>query len=382
RCLACNWYCRISKGQTGICGVRKNSDGELTLLVYGRPTGLTVDPVEKKPLFHFLPRYQKAPHCQGEDEWLHGAFGTGFRTLNKETPTFVGESSPESRILSFGTVGCNFSCEFCQNYSSGLTQIKSMTQKETSDPAAQTQLIEEIISSFPKRPPEKIVKYALKNDIPAIAFTYNEPAIFFEYAYDVAILARKNNLKTVFVSNGFESKEALKKIGPYLDAINIDLKSFRQDFYEKICHAKLSPVLENIKRVYKMGIWLEITTLVIPGHNDSEEELTEIAEFIYSVSPSIPWHISAFYPAYKMENVSPTPVATLLKAYGIGKKAGLEFVYVGNADIPDKESTFCPKCGVLLIRRRFYKTEILADFDKKRGLCLNCGKKIAGVWRG
>ena len=274
KCTACNHYCKITQNKTGICGVRKNIKGILYLLVYGKATALNIDPIEKKPLYHFMP-------------------GT--------------------KILSFGTVGCNFRCDFCQNW-----DISQASKPPISQIFGQ------------ELPPKKIVEYAKKNKIPSVAYTYNEPAVFFEYAYDTAKLAKKAGLKNVYVSNGYESPEAREKIAPYLDAINIDLKSYDEKFYQKYCGAHLKPVLENIIQFHKLGIHIEITTLIIPRKNDSKNNLTKLAKLIDSVDKKIPWHISRFFPAYKMLNVEITSESTLEFAQEIGKKAGLEYVYIGN----------------------------------------------------
>lgn len=343
QCTACSWYCKIPKGQTGICGVRQNEDGNLYLLVYGKAIASNLDNIEKKPLYHFLP-------------------GT--------------------KIFSIGTVGCNFRCKFCQNWD--ISQVPALIRKEFQEKKQQMVQLGEITQRGQDLPPEKIVQYCVENDIPSIAYTYNEPAIFFEYAYDTAKMAHKEGIRNVFVSNGFESEEALKKIRPYLDAINIDLKSFNKEFYRDICGGKLEPVLENIKRVYKMGIWLEVTTLLIPGKNDSKKELTDIAEFIKSISPEIPWHVTAFYPQYLMKNLSPTPPGTLEKAYDIGKKAGLKFVYTGNIPGLKGDNTLCPKCGEMLISRHSLscnECNINVINDSGKGSCPACGELIPGVWK-
>lgn len=295
RCTACNHYCKIPQNKTGICGVRKNIKGMLYLLVYGRAIAINIDPIEKKPLYHFVP-------------------GT--------------------EILSFGTVGCNFKCDFCQNWdiSQKIKELKSRRFRNAGVPIKAS-----VVSSTKEEfdwgqdwPPNKIVKFAKENKIPSIAYTYNEPAIFFEYAYDTAKLAKKAGLKNVYVSNGYESREARQKIAPYLDAINIDLKSYDQKFYQKYCGGQLEPVLENIVQFYKLGIHIEITTLIIQGKNDSKTNLTKIAKFIASLDKKIPWHISRFFPAYKMLDVKITPESTLENAREIGKAAGLEYVYIGN----------------------------------------------------
>lgn len=337
KCLACSHYCTILEDNLGICGVRENKKGVLYLLVYGKPAAAHVDPIEKKPLFHFLP---------GSD------------------------------AFSIGTIGCNFGCDFCQNWD--ISQISKEIKLKFKDPKERDDKLNEVINSGLDLPPKKIVEYVLKNNIPSIAYTYNEPAIFFEYAYDTAKLAHKKGIKNVFVSNGYESKEALDKVKPYLDGINIDLKSFSDDFYRKICKARLQPVLENIKRTFEMGIWVEVTTLVIPGKNDSEKELTKIAKFIANISNSIPWHVSRFFPHYKMIDVEPTPEKTLLKAYEIGRKVGLKYVYVGNILDSNRESTYCPNCKKVVIGREGYT---ILEFNLENGKCKFCGEKIEGVWK-
>jgi pyruvate formate lyase activating enzyme len=320
QCLACSHLCKISPGHKGICGVRKNIDGKLQLLVYGKAAAVNIDPVEKKPLFHFYPG----------------------------TP-----------IFSFGTMGCNFRCDFCQNWD--ISQYPK------------SHLDEEISASGIDLPPEEIIRQCLENKIPSVAFTYNEPGIFFEYAYDTAKLAKKNGIHTVYVSNGFENRTALEKIRPYLDAINTDLKAFTDDYYVKICGGKIKPVKENIRWVQENGIWQEITTLIVTNHNDSEDELKRLADFLVNISPEIPWHISRYFPAYKMTD-PPTPLKTLEKAYKIGKEAGLKFVYVGNVLTKDLENTSCPECGKTVIERTGYNVTNHLKKDK----CPDCGQIIPG----
>lgn len=272
KCLACAHKCLIKEGRTGICAVRKNIDGELYLLVYGKLASLAVDPIEKKPFYHFL---------------------------------------PGSKSLSLGTVGCNFKCKWCQNY--GISQAS----KER-----------EIFGS--EKNPQEIVDLAIKKDCKSISYTYNEPTIFSEFVKDTAELAKKKGIKNILVTNGYFSKESLDYLSNCIDAMNIDLKSMNQETYEKYCEAKLFPVLENIKRVFQKRIHLEITTLIIPGINDSEEKLKKIAEFIASISKEIPWHISRFFPTYKMKDRAFTPKKTLEIAYKVGKNAGLKNIYLGN----------------------------------------------------
>lgn len=281
QCTACSHYCVIQENKTGICGVRKNVNGTLFLIVYGKPVALHIDPIEKKPLYHFYP---------GE------------------------------KVLSLGTFGCNFRCDFCQNYE--ISQMK--------DEDRRGQKVNYFSDQLDDWPPERVVNFALQRKIPMISYTYNEPAIFVEYAHDIMVLAREKGLKNVYVSNGFESTEALEYVGPYLDAANIDIKSFRDEFYRKICGGRLLPVLQTIQDLYKRGVWVEITTLLIPKENDSEEELKQIAEFIAGIDKDIPWHISRFFPCYKMMDKTVTPISTLKRAKEIGESVGLKYVYVGN----------------------------------------------------
>lgn len=323
KCTACNHYCKIAPGKTGICGVRRNIKGDLYLLVYGVTSGAGVDQIEKKPFFHFL---------------------------------------PDSPAYSIGTIGCNFACDFCQNaWMSQCTKDKSIP-----------------VPPLYKLSPKEIVQTCLEEKIPIIAYTYNEPAIFFEYAYDTAKLAHKQGLRNVFVSNGYISKEAINKIAPYLDAINIDLKAFTEKFYRTICKAKLKPVLDSIRQCYKGKIWVELTTLIIPDENDLSKKLEQSAGFIASISKSIPWHVTSFSPAYKMQDKPSTPQETIKRAHTIGKKAGLKYVYAGNVHGEDLHSTYCPKCNTCLIKRDWGYTRVEA---LENGKCKKCNTKIEGVWK-
>jgi len=323
QCNICSHKCKIAPGETGICGVRKNKDGDLYSLCYGITSGTGIDKIEKKPFFHFL---------------------------------------PNSAAFSNGTIGCNFACQFCQN--AWMSQCGK-------DPKIEIPPLYDL-------PPEKIVDICQKEDIPIIAYTYNEPVIYFEYTYDTAIIAHKKGIKNVYVSNGYATNEVIDKIAPVLDAINIDLKSFSDNFYRRTCKASLKPVLRNIKRYYEKDVWIEITTLIIQGANDSEKELTQIAEFIASLSTSIPWHVTRFSPDYKMKDRSPTPESTIKKAYDIGKKTGLKYVYAGNITSEDLHSTYCPKCKNLLVKRDWGYTRIVG---LEKGKCEKCGEKIEGVWK-
>lgn len=322
RCNLCNHRCLISPDKTGICGVRLNKEGTLYTLVYGKIIAENIDPIEKKPLYHFL---------------------------------------PGSYSYSIATVGCNFQCSFCQNFE--ISQYPRLYAGRIPG---------EDLSS------EEVVERALATNSKSISYTYTEPTIYFEFAFDCAKIASSKGLKNVFVSNGYMTKEAIDVIKPYLHGINVDLKAFKEDFYLKICQAKLKPVLENLKYLKNSGIWVEITTLVIPELNDSEDELRDIAKFIRDeLGPETPWHISRFYPQFRMLDRPRTPVKTLERAYEIGKEEGLFFIYIGNVLGHDKENTYCPKCGVLLIQR--YGFSVLQN-RLMDGTCPDCGFKIAGVW--
>ena len=321
QCTACRHKCTIDDDKNGLCGVRQNKGGKLYLAVYGKASSVNVDPIEKKPMYHFL---------------------------------------PGSHIFSIGTLGCNFSCDFCQNF-----DISQATKNNN------------IRNYGHELSPKKIVDTCIKENIKSIAFTYNEPTVFFEYAYDTMKLAKRHGIKNVFVSNGYESDEAIELMKGPLDGINIDLKSFNDEFYKKVCKARLDKVLETIKKVHKSGIWLEITTLVIPGQNDSNEELKKIAEFIFNIDRNIPWHITAFHPDYRMTSLPVTELSALKKAYSIGKKAGLKYVYTGNVIDNTFSNTYCHKCNHLLIRRVGYNT-IIEDFEK--GKCNKCAAIIPGIW--
>lgn len=320
-CLLCHHRCMIAPGKFGICGVRQNRDGKLQTLVYGELIAVHVDPVEKKPLFHFLP-------------------GT--------------------MSLSLATIGCNFRCPFCQNW-----QISQQTKRER----------ENFAGDF--LPPESAVKAALDSGCLSLSFTYTEPTVFFEYAYDTARLASKSGLRNIFVTNGYMTPEALEMIHPYLDGCNVDLKSFREEFYKTMCRARLEPVLESIRLMKQLGIWVEITTLIVPGQNDSEDELAAIAGFIFRVSPDIPWHISRFHPDHNYREGGPTPIETLRKAWSIGKRMGLRFVYIGNV-WGESEDTHCPSCSRAVIRRRGYEVHAAGLTDST---CTFCRSAVAGVFK-
>jgi len=318
QCRNCAHYCVIPPEKRGICGVRENKGGKLYALNYEKAVAIHIDPIEKKPFFHFL---------------------------------------PESRSLSIATVGCNFKCLSCQNWD--ISQMPQLTGKIEGQEIS----------------PKEIVELALKNKLPSISYTYTEPAIFSEYALDIMKLAKKRGLKNNWVTNGFWSKELFDLISPYLDAANVDLKGFSEEFYIKYCSARLQPVLDALKRLKKKKIWVEVTTLVIPTLNDKKEIFKNIADFIKSeLGSETPWHITQFLGtiSWKLQHLPETPIETLKKAYEIGKEAGLKYVYTGNVPGLPSENTFCPKCGTLTINRTGY---FIARHDKN-GQCPKCGQNL------
>ena len=316
-CFLCSHHCNILPDKFGVCGVRQNKDGRLYTHVYGEVIASHVDPIEKKPLYHFL---------------------------------------PGSNSYSIATAGCNLKCDFCQNW-----QISQVSKKNGSG-----------ITGY-ELAPEQIVKEAKKNGCKSISYTYTEPTIFFEYAYDTARLAKKNGIYNNFVTNGYMTKEALETIRPYLDACNVDLKSFNDGFYKKMCKGCLEPVLDSIKTMKELGIWVEITTLIVPGQNDSDKELKDIAGFIANLSPEIPWHISRFHPDYKYLNSMPTPIETLRKAKKIGEEAGLRYIYLGNTI--EGNNTYCYNCKSLLIERAIFD---VVSYNIKDNRCPKCSIIIDG----
>jgi pyruvate formate lyase activating enzyme len=319
RCRLCAHNCKIAESKFGICGVRQNIKGELYTLVYGEAAAAHIDPIEKKPLYHFL---------------------------------------PGSRAFSIATIGCNFKCGFCQNW-----QI-SQASKSRQDVFSGEQLM-----------PEQIVSQAKKSNCLSISYTYTEPTIFFEYAFDTAKLAKQAGLANNFITNGYMTKQALDMIRPYLDAANVDLKSFSNEYYKNNCKALLQPVLDSIAYMKKLGIWVEVTTLIIPGENDSQQELTAIAKFIADLDKDIPWHISRFHPDYQFTDYSATPVDTLRKARQIGKQEGLRYIYLGN--VLEGSDTYCYNCNELLIKRSYFNTE---RNNIKKGRCPVCSAEISGIW--
>lgn len=321
RCGLCRHACVIPPGKRGICGVRENREGQLLSLVYGRLIAENIDPIEKKPLFHYR---------------------------------------PGSRSYSIATVGCNFHCRHCQN-----AEISQWPHTGRAIPGREV-------------PPEEVVGAALDAGCRSISYTYTEPTIFYEYAYDTALLAHEKGLGNIWVSNGYTSTAALERIAPVLDAVNVDLKGFTEKFYREVAGATLSGVLATLRDYRRLGIWLEITTLIIPGWNDSDKELAAIARFIAEeLGDQIPWHVTAFYPTYKMLDHPPTPTTTLRRARQIGLEAGLKHVYVGNVPDATGENTYCPNCGKLLIERHGFR---LGEIHLEHGACGKCRTPLAGVW--
>lgn len=319
-CYLCNHHCKIKESYFGFCGARENRGGKLFTHTYGETVAANIDPIEKKPLYHFLP-------------------GT--------------------RTFSIATQGCNFHCGFCQNW-----QISQVFVQQDSN-----------LKSIDLLPLD-IVDYALKQNCKSVSYTYTEPTIFFEYALDTSRIARENNLKNAMITNGYMTVEALRMISPYLDACNVDLKSFNDDFYSKICNGHLQPVLRSIEEMKKLGIWVEITTLIIPDKNDSEKELTAIAEFIAGLDVNIPWHISRFHPDYEFTDGVSTPLPTLDTASEIGESAGLKYIYKGNV-LGNVTETKCAKCGAVLVRRNGFFVDMNRIKDSK---CPSCGEVLDGVF--
>jgi pyruvate formate lyase activating enzyme len=320
RCGLCAHRCRIDSGKRGLCGVRENREGVLFSLVYGTILSENVDPIEKKPLFHVL---------------------------------------PGSRSFSIATAGCNFRCDFCQNH-----EISQMPGEEG-----------RIVGW--ERSPAEIVAQAIRSGSESIAYTYTEPTVFLEFASETAGIAREKGLKNVFVTNGYMTSKMLDFIAPRLDAANVDLKSFRDDFYKKQCGARLQPVLDTLKKMKELGIWVEVTTLLIPGLNDGEEELRELAAFVASLGTETPWHISRFHPRYRMTETPPTPAAAIHRAAQIGRSAGLKYVYSGNLPGDVGENTNCAHCGRLLISRWGFDIKRL---DLKGSACPACGTALEGIF--
>ncbi|MGE5680546.1 MAG: AmmeMemoRadiSam system radical SAM enzyme [Bacillota bacterium] len=319
-CTLCPRYCTLGEGQAGFCFIRKNIGGTLYSIGYGRPTGFAVDPIEKKPLSHFLP-------------------GTS--------------------VLSFGTAGCNLGCKFCQNWSISKAKLDDE-------------------NSFEARP-EDVIALAKKYRTPSIAYTYNDPTIFGEYVIDISKLARQEGIKSVMVTAGYIDKEARKDVYKYIDAANVDLKAFSEEFYHKVTYSHLDPVLDTLLWLKtETDIWFEITTLLIPGENDSPDETRRMCDWILqNLGDSVPLHFTAFHPDFRMTDKERTPGSTLNTARSIAMNAGIKYCYVGNVHNMEGQTTYCPNCHNQVIRRDWHSVQ---SYNLINGHCNECGRKIAGVF--
>ncbi|MBN2400635.1 AmmeMemoRadiSam system radical SAM enzyme [candidate division KSB1 bacterium] len=319
-CRLCAHQCRLPEGSTGICRVRKNVAGVLYSLNSDHVVAMHLDPIEKKPLYHFL---------------------------------------PGATTFSIAAMGCNFSCRFCQNYS-----ISMVTNEQ--------EISGESVS------PEQLVQFALQNRASSISYTYTEPTVFFELMLETARLAHQHGIKNIMVSNGYMSRWALSQLEPFIDAANIDLKAFSEKFYKKYCRARLQPVLETIAAIQAGAIWLEITTLLIPGLNDDREEIKRLIEFLLGLDDQLPWHVSRYFPQYQMQHIPATATESIHGFLDLGSEMGLKYLYGGNMAIDSWNDTHCPNCKGKLIRRQGYHSEILA---LQAGNCQFCGQPIAGIWQ-
>ncbi|MCX7705787.1 MAG: AmmeMemoRadiSam system radical SAM enzyme [bacterium] len=319
KCNLCPKNCLIPEGKYGFCRARKNTGGVLYSMGYGRPCSVAIDPMEKKPLFHYL---------------------------------------PGSKTFSIASAGCSLRCLFCQNW-----QISQCSPEQTRN----YNLL-----------PEEVVKLAKEKNCPVIAYTYSEPVNFYEYMLDTAIIAKQSGIKNIMHTAGYINKEPLEKLLPYIDAANVDLKGFSQEYYRNVCGADLESVLQTLKIMKKNKIWIEITTLLVPGYNDSSEELKNLCNWIKTnLGPDTPLHFSRFYPTYKLVHLTSTPYQTLEKAHEIAKQCGLKYVYIGNVYDNPYEDTKCPKCDKIIIDRKGFE---IIENNIRNGKCRFCGTKIAGVW--
>lgn len=318
-CLLCPQNCVISDKKRGNCRVRENRNGKLCSLVYAKPCSVAIDPIEKKPLFHFM---------------------------------------PGSIVYSIGTAGCNLHCLFCQNWTTSQVEPEIVPAHEMM--------------------PLKIVDEAIDSGCKAIAYTYNEPTIFYEMCYDVSKAAKEKGLKNIMVTNGYINEEPLKKLYKFIDAANIDLKGFSEEFYKKMTGARLEPVLKAIKLMHKMGVWIEITNLIIPDLNDDMNMIKEMCLWIKdNLGTDVPLHFSRFHPTYKLSYKDSTNPKTLFEAAKIAKQVGLKYVYIGNLISKKGENTYCSKCNNLLVKRQVF--EVLEN-NISQGKCNKCGEKVAGIW--
>ncbi len=313
RCDVCAHHCLIPEGGFGLCRTRQNVEGKLYTLIYAEASSVNADPIEKKPLYHFY---------------------------------------PGSYAFSLGTISCNFHCKHCQNWAISAAQVGDIPTVEIT--------------------PEESIRRAKQNRCDGIAWTYNEPTIWFEYTYDSARLAKREGLYTVYVTNGYISESALNEIAPFLDAASVDVKAFSDSFYKRVCGARLEPVLATCERMLEKRIHIELVYLIIPEYNDSTEELKRFADWVVELNATIPVHFSRFYPAYKMLDVPPTSIECLERAYEIAKEAGVEYVYLGNVPGHTYENTYCPECGELLIQRMNYRVKSRIRSRE----CPACGRAI------
>lgn len=311
-CKICERRCIISQGKAGFCQMRENDEGKLYSLNYAAASSVAVDPIEKKPLFHFYP-------------------GT--------------------TVFSLGSVGCNFRCKYCQNWGISQAELEHISTRDML--------------------PEEAIRLTKEYGCKSIAWTYNEPTMWFEYTLDSAKLAKKEDIKTVYVTNGYMSEESFQEINPYLDAANIDLKGMSNKFYEDLCEARLKPVLDNIIRMHDAHIHIEVTNLLIPGYNDSKEDIKALISFmVEEVGVEVPLHFTRFFPQYQMQNIPPTNIESLQRAHDLAKESGMQYVYIGNAPTADGETTFCPECGEPIIKRDGFS--VVSDELKKTRKCPKC----------
>jgi pyruvate formate lyase activating enzyme len=324
-CTLCPRYCRLGDGQAGFCFIRKNEGGQLISLGYGRTTGFAVDPIEKKPLNHFLPGTQ---------------------------------------VLSFGTAGCNLGCKFCQNWDMSKARLDDLASAEVS--------------------PAEVVDLAVAEGCPSVAMTYNDPVIWAEFAIDIAKEARARGVRAVLVTAGYVTAEARPELYEHIDAVNVDLKAFTEDFYHKVTFSHLDPVLDTLKWIKReTKVWLEITNLMIPGLNDAEAETRKLAEWVGSeLGADVPLHFTAFHPDFKMRDIPPTPPSTLTRARQIAHEVGLQYVYTGNVHDRAGGTTWCPSCAAAVIERDWYAIDPvgLAIGDGGAGSCRACGTRIVGQY--
>ena len=316
-CLLCAHRCHIAEGKRGVCRVRENRSGTLYSLVYGMLISANADPIEKKPLYHFLP-------------------GT--------------------RSLSIATAGCNFHCDYCQNWQISQTNGAGIPGDFT--------------------PPEEIVRAAESQGCPSISYTYTEPTIFFETAHDSAKLAKEKGIRNCFVTNGYETPETIEAMTGLIDAANVDLKAFNDSFYRSRCGGRLEPVLDSIRRMHAAGIRIEVTTLLIPGFNDDPDELKGLVAFLAEISPDIPWHVSRYHPDYKFDRARSTPADAIFRALELGRAAGLRYLYAGNLPAGDYENTHCPECGETVIERTGFHARIVG---LDGAACAACGYEMPFV---